>query len=139
MRSNRPSVFGSPVLVGAITVLVVVVGVFLAYNANKGLPFVPTYDINARVPSAANLVVGNDVRVGGDRVGVVNNITPVRGDNGKVSAVLGLKLDKSVDPLASNSTVLVRPRSALGLKYVEITPGRGNTALRAGDTLPLRQ
>ena len=99
MRAGRPSVFGSPVLVGAVTVLVVVVGVFLAYNANKGLPFVPTYDVNAHVPSGADLVVGNDVRVGGDRVGVVNSITPVRDKNGKVSAILGLKLDKTVDPL----------------------------------------
>jgi virulence factor Mce-like protein len=137
MRASRPSVLGSPVLVGAITVLIVVVGVFLAYNANKGLPFVPTYDINARVPSAADLVIGNDVRVGGDRVGVVNSITPVRANDGKVSAILGLKLDKTVDPLASDSTVIVRPRSALGLKYVEVTPGPRGKALAAGDTLPL--
>jgi phospholipid/cholesterol/gamma-HCH transport system substrate-binding protein len=130
-------VLGSPVLVGAITVLVVVVGVFLAYNANKGLPFVPTYDVNAHVPSGADLVVGNDVRVGGDRVGVVNDIKPVRAKDGKVSAILGLKLDKTVEPLAKNSTVIVRPRSALGLKYVQITPGSGRQTLQAGDTLPL--
>src|SRR5947209_1182559 len=139
MRANRPSVFGSPVLVGAITVLIVVVGVFLAYNANKGLPFVPTYDINAHVPNAANLVVGNDVRVGGDRVGAVNSIKPVEGKNGKVSAILGLKLDKTVDPLSADSTVIVRPRSALGLKYVQITPGTSSRHLTPGDTLPLRQ
>jgi ABC-type transporter Mla subunit MlaD len=139
MRATRPSVFGSPVLVGAITVLVVVVGVFLAYNANKGLPFVPTYDLNVHVPSGADLVVGNDVRVGGDRVGVVNEIKPVEDKNGHVSAILGLKLDKTVEPLSNRSTVIVRPRSALGLKYVEITPGRGGKALQAGDTLPLRQ
>jgi ABC-type transporter Mla subunit MlaD len=132
-------VLGSPVLVGAITVLVVVVGVFLAYNANAGLPFVPTYDVNVHVPSGADLVVGNDVRVGGDRVGVVNEIKPVRAKNGKVTAILGLKLDKVVDPLASDSTVIVRPRSALGLKYVEITPGRSKQTLHAGDTLALAQ
>ena len=28
-------------LVGAVTTLVIVVAVFLAYNANNGLPFVP--------------------------------------------------------------------------------------------------
>ena len=139
MRASRPSVFGSPVLVGAITVLVIVVGVFLAYNANKGLPFVPTYDVNVHVPSGADLVIGNDVRVGGDRVGVVNDITPVRAKDGKVSAILGLKLDKTVEPLSTGSTVIVRPRSALGLKYVEITPGHSGKALAAGDTLPLKQ
>jgi virulence factor Mce-like protein len=139
MRANRPSVFGSPVLVGAITVLIVVVGVFLAYNANKGLPFVPTYDVNVHVPSGADLVAGNDVRVGGDRVGAVDKITPVRTKSGHVSAILGLKLDKTVDPLPKDSTVIVRPRSALGLKYVEITPGRSRQTLAPGDTLALRQ
>src|SRR2546421_8301000 len=34
------SPFANPVLIGAITVLAVVVAVFLAYNANSGLPFV---------------------------------------------------------------------------------------------------
>jgi virulence factor Mce-like protein len=138
MRAERPSVFGSPVLVGAITVLVVVVGVFLAYNANKGLPFVPTYDLNARVPNAANLVVGNDVRIGGDRVGVVNDIKALRSADGKTSALLSLKLDKTVEPLRADSTFIVRPRSALGLKYVEITQGRSSKSLRAGDTIPER-
>jgi hypothetical protein len=79
------------------------------------------------------------VRVGGDRVGVVNEITPVQGKNGKVSAILGLKLDKTVEPISNTSRVIVRPRSALGLKYVEITPGSRGKALAAGDTLPLRQ
>jgi virulence factor Mce-like protein len=139
MRAERPSVFSSPVLVGAITVLVVVVGVFLAYNANNGLPFVPTYDINVHVPSGADLVAGNDVRVGGDRVGSVSTITPVRTKDGHVSAILGLKLDKTVDPLAKNSTVVIRARSALGLKYVQITPGRSRRTLEPGDTLPLSQ
>jgi virulence factor Mce-like protein len=138
MRADRPSVFGSPVLVGAITVLIVVVGVFLAYNANKGLPFVPTYDVNARVANSAALVVGNDVRIGGDRVGVVNSIKPVRDRSGRTSALLGLKLDKTVEPLSTDSSVLIRPRSALGLKYVQITPGRSSRTLAAGDTIPER-
>ena len=50
----------------------VIVAVFLAYNANTGLPFVPTYELKAEVPNAANLVKGNDVRIGGTRVGVVD-------------------------------------------------------------------
>ena len=40
------SIVANPVLVGAVTVLVVVVAVFLAYNANNGLPFVPTRELN---------------------------------------------------------------------------------------------
>jgi len=68
-RRGSASIAANPVLIGAATTLVVIVAVFLAYNANSGLPFVPTYELKTRVPNAANLVKGNDVRVGGTRVG----------------------------------------------------------------------
>ena len=43
MRSRHAGTLaGSPVLVGTVTVLITVVAVFIAYNANAGLPFVPT-------------------------------------------------------------------------------------------------
>jgi ABC-type transporter Mla subunit MlaD len=45
------------------------------------------------MPSAANLVVGNDVKIGGTRVGTVSSITPQTEKDGTVIAVLGLKLD----------------------------------------------
>jgi virulence factor Mce-like protein len=129
---------GNPVLIGAATVLVVVVAVFLAYNANAGLPFVPTYTLKAEVPSAAQLVPGNDVRIGGARVGAVDSITARKLDDGTTIAVLSMKLDKAVDPLPKDSTVLVRPRSALGLKYVELTRGRESGGYADGDTIPLK-
>lgn len=128
---------GSPVLVGALTVLVVIVAVFLSYNANKGLPFVPTYDLNADLPNAAQLVAGNEVRIGGFRVGVVDTITPKRRPDGSTYATIHLKLQSDVDPLPVDSTILVRSRSALGLKYVQISPGLAKAGFRAGDTVPL--
>ena len=54
-----------------------IVAVFLAYNANNGLPFVSTYNLKARVPNANALVKGNEVRIGGARVGVVKSVVPV--------------------------------------------------------------
>ena len=64
-RRPRASIVASPVLVGAVTALVVVVAVFLAYNANNGLPFVPTRQLNVLVSNGANLIKGNEVRSGG--------------------------------------------------------------------------
>ena len=75
-------------LIGAATTLVVIVAVFLAYNANNGLPFVPTYSLKADVPSAAQLVKGNEVRIGGTRVGVVDKIEPAAHGDGTVTAEL---------------------------------------------------
>jgi len=138
------SIVASPVLIGAVTTLIVLVSVFLAYNANKGLPFVPTYDVSAQVPGGANLVEGNEVRVGGFRVGIVDTIrtrfrkTPPDGKL-RAIAVLDLKLDKRVEPLAEDTTVIVRPRSALGLKYVEVKPGKSKATIAPGSTLPLEQ
>ena len=78
--SNRPiqRLTASPVLVGALTTLIVIVAVFLAYNANNGLPFVPTYQVSVIVPDSNALVRNNDVRVGGVRVGTVQAVTPVQ-------------------------------------------------------------
>src|SRR5215213_4580933 len=136
------SIVASPVLIGAVTTLIVIVSVFLAYNANKGLPFVPTYDVSVQVPGGANLVEGNEVRIGGFRAGIVDKIrTRFRrvAPSGKLQsvAVLDLKLDKKVEPLAKDTKLIVRPRSALGLKYVEIRPGKGKDTFAPGSTIPL--
>jgi virulence factor Mce-like protein len=138
MRRASPSIAANPVLIGAATTLVVLVAVFLAYNANNGLPFVPTYTLTADVPSAANLVPGNEIRIGGTRVGVVEEITPKRLDSGKVIAQLHLKLETAVKPLPVDSTILVRSRSALGLKYVELTKGTSTKGYDEGATIPLK-
>jgi virulence factor Mce-like protein len=139
MRRGSASIAANPVLIGAATTLVVLVAVFLAYNANAGLPFVPTYELKADVPDAANLVVGNDVRIGGTRVGSVDAIDPVVHKSGAVSAQLTLKLVRTIRPLPADSRVIIRPRSALGLKYVQIARGRSARGLEDGATIPLRQ
>ena len=139
MRGRGGGIAGNPVLIGAATVLVVIVAVFLAYNANAGLPFVPTYTVKAELPSGANLVVGNDVRIGGSRVGAVSEITGVRHKNGTTTALVSMKLEKDVAPLPKDTTVLVRPRSALGLKYVELTRGHDKAGFQDGATIPISQ
>jgi virulence factor Mce-like protein len=136
-RRSTSAIVANPILVGAVTTLVVVVAVFLAYNANNGLPFVPTYDLKVVVPNAANLVRGNEVRIGGSRVGVLSAIDAVRRPDGSAAAELSLKLETTVQPLPVDSTVIVRPRSALGLKYVEITKGTSARGFANGDTVPI--
>src|SRR4051795_6249823 len=134
------AVVASPVLVGGVTTLIGLVSGFPAYNANKGLPFVPTYDLSATLPSASNLVEGNEVRIGGFRVGVVDRIgTTTKLVSGKPKAVatIHMKLDKTAEPLSVDTGVVVRQRSALGLKYVQLTPGKSKTTYKQGDTIPL--
>ena len=141
-RRGTASLGASPVLIGAATVLVALVAVFIAYNANAGLPFVPTYDLNAELPSGGKLVKGNEVRVGGFRVGVVKDIKPklttVNGERRSV-AVAELNLDKKIEPLSRDTQFRVRPRSALGLKYIELQPGTSKATWQSGDTVPVKQ
>jgi virulence factor Mce-like protein len=136
-RTSRNSVLGNPVLVGAVTVLVVVVAVFLSYNANKGLPFVPTTQLEVELPNGANLLPGNEVREGGHRIGVVDSMRAVALPEGKTGALAVLKLDKEAGDVPVDSRVSIRPRSVLGLKYVELDRGKSERALRQGDTLPV--
>jgi phospholipid/cholesterol/gamma-HCH transport system substrate-binding protein len=147
MRGRGPiqSLAASPTMVGAVTTLIVIVAVFLAYNANTGLPFVPVYRVSVEIPNAARVTNNNDVRIGGHRVGVVETVEPITDENatqtaqvggGKVAATdaggaaarLNLKLDKSAEPLPKDSIFRVRYRSAFGLKYLEIVRGTGDPA-----------
>jgi phospholipid/cholesterol/gamma-HCH transport system substrate-binding protein len=137
VRGRGSSVASNPVLIGAATLLVVLVAVFLSYNANNGLPFVPTYQLKAELPSGANLVRGNEVRIGGARVGAVSDIKVKTLPSGRNLAVVTMKLDRAVQPLPNDSAVLVRPKSVLGLKYIEITRGRSEQGFRDGDTIPV--
>jgi virulence factor Mce-like protein len=136
---GRPSQspFANRTLIGAITTLVMIVATFLAYNANNGLPFVPTYDLNAQVPDAAGLIASDSVSIGGNRVGYVSSISNQVLSDGVAIAVLHLRLSKSVEPLPADSTDLVRPVSPLGEKYLQITRGHSTATLASGATLPL--
>ena len=138
-RQGQASIVANPVLVGAVTCLVVVVAVFLAYNANNGLPFVPTRQINVDVASGANLVKGNEVREGGYRIGLVTRITPLTLRDGQTISRLELKLDKKVGKIPADTRITIRPRSALGLKYIQFERGSSHRYLQDGDTIPLDQ
>src|SRR4029453_19187288 len=103
----------------------------------NGLPFVSPYNLKARVPNANALVKGNEVRIGGSRVGVIKSVKPVQVAGGRVVAELDLSLDKSAEPIPVNSTMMIRPKSPLGLKYLQIVPGSSSKGLAAGETIPL--
>jgi ABC-type transporter Mla subunit MlaD len=146
MRGRGPmqSVAASPTMVGAVTVLIAIVAVFLAYNANSGLPFVPVYRVSVDIPNAARMTDNNEVRIGGVRVGVVESIDPVPGEVDTATAAteiptagpelppiaarLNLKLNKDAEPLPQDSIFRVRYRSTFGLKYLEIVRGAGPPA-----------
>jgi virulence factor Mce-like protein len=139
-RSRRNSLAASPLLIGAITTLIVVVAVYLSYNANNGLPFVPTYNIKVALPEASELQASNQVRIGGTRVGVVEAMHAVENPRtGRISAVASLKLEKKVEPLPADTKAVVQSVSAIGLKYLDLEKGTSRQTLKAGATIPASQ
>ena len=139
MRPQQQSAFANPVLIGAVTVLAMLLAVFLAYNANQGLPFVPTRTIHVDIANASSIVVGNDVREGGYRVGLVSGMRPIELPNGQVGAELTLQLNQSNGQVPTDSTVSIRPLSVLGLKYVDLHTGISRHDFADGGTVPFAQ
>ncbi|MGH2877756.1 MAG: MlaD family protein [Solirubrobacteraceae bacterium] len=138
-RRRGASALASPVLIGALTVLIVLVAVFLAYNANQGLPFVPTRELKVDVGSGSDLVPGNQVREGGYLVGIVRSLTPIRLPSGQVAGQLTLALNESRGRVPVDSTISVSPLSLLGLKYVDLHVGRSHHYFADGATMPISQ
>jgi virulence factor Mce-like protein len=139
MRRNTQPAFRNPVLVGAATVLVALVAVFLAYNANTGLPFVPTKELKLDTANGANLTVGTDVREGGYRIGLVSGLAPIKLSDGQIGAQVTLKLTRRYGTVPVDSTASIRPLSVLGSKYVDLHKGRSRELIPDGGTLPISQ
>jgi virulence factor Mce-like protein len=134
-RGRRQSAFANPVLVGAVTVLAVLVAVFLAYNSNAGLPFVPTRQLKVDLADGSDLVVNNDVREGGYLVGRISDMKAVDLPNG-VGAQATLQLNQSAGKVPLDSRVTVLSKSVLGLKYLDLVKGTSHHYFPDGGTMP---
>lgn len=133
--TRRPSsglLTGQPALLGALAVLMSIVAIYVVYNANAGLPFVPAYDVRAVLPNAEHMGKTGDVRMGGVLVGKVGGRRLEMRPDGTTRAVLELALEKSVEPLPADTQVRMRAMSTLGSNYVELVPGNSPRPL-AGD------
>jgi virulence factor Mce-like protein len=137
------STFGvleSPLLVGTVTTLVIFVAMFISYNANQGLPFVPVYTLTATAPSADGLVPGAQVLIGGRRVGFVQRIEPDVADDGIPVARLLLQLDLEIKgSVREDATVRVRPLSVFEYKYLDLDPGKQGRPLPEGAEMAREQ
>jgi virulence factor Mce-like protein len=139
-RRRGGSLAASPLLIGAVTTLIVLVAVYLSYNANNGLPFIPTYNVKVALNEASGLQPTNQVRMAGTRVGAVSSLTPHQNPaTGQLTAIANLKLEKSVEPLPADTRAIVRSVSSIGLKYLELEKGVSRAGLKPGATIPVSQ
>jgi virulence factor Mce-like protein len=123
---------------GTAIVLVVAAIVYVAYTANRGLPFQSRYDVYVDVPNADRLISTADVRIGGVLVGEVLSVTAEHARARQPPyARIELALSHAVGRLPIDTTAQVRPESVLGLTYVDLHLGRSGRTIKPGGTLPI--
>jgi virulence factor Mce-like protein len=110
------------------------ISAFVGYNAAQTVPGRSYYNLKAQFVHAENLANHYEVRIGGLRAG---QMLKPRVQDGK--AIIDLRLSSAFKPLLSDTTVRIRLRSAVGVRYVELVPGTKGTPLDDGATIPSSQ
>ncbi|MHB8507080.1 MAG: MlaD family protein [Candidatus Dormibacteria bacterium] len=94
-------------------------------------PLPPDYRVMFNVRDADAIVSGSDVRIAGIPVGKVLSVST--SDTG-ARVVMGI--EPRYAPIYTDATVLIRPKSLLGEKYVDMTKGTSNQEVPNGGSLP---
>jgi phospholipid/cholesterol/gamma-HCH transport system substrate-binding protein len=111
-------------------------GIFLLLlQISGGLSLGATYNFEAVVPTAVQLVPNADVREAGVVVGKVSDIS-----NRGATAVIALALDSRYGPVYSDATVRVRTKTIVGENYIDLNPGTSKSGpIPKGGVLPIAQ
>ena len=137
-RTQRPAAQqrgrGFMLLVGFAGLGVAGLLAYVGFNAPNSIPGRGYYHLTAQLNQADNLTGHYQIRIAGRLVGQVLN---PRVENGK--AVVDLQMEKDVGPLLSDTRIRVRPRSPIGVRFVQLEPGTRGTPLKDGAVLPASQ
>lgn len=121
----------NPVTIGAVSLTVIFVLVYLAFNA-QSLPFIGGGTVyKAQFSEAAGLQADDVVRVAGVKVGKVENLTL---EDGAVTVEMRVKGAFVGD----RSEAAIKIETVLGSKYVALVP-RGTTELDPEQRIPLER
>jgi len=112
-------------------IIIAIVLVVIGQTATNGIPGRSYYTVDVALKNADNIAPHAQVRMGGRLIGQV--LRP-RVEDGKARMTLQLK--GGIEPLRSDTRVEIRPRSAIGVRYVELVPGATGTPMAEGATIP---
>jgi phospholipid/cholesterol/gamma-HCH transport system substrate-binding protein len=126
----------STVRAGALTVLVLIVGVYLAFT--KSLPWQQPFEFNAVFETGNNLRLDSPVRIAGVNVG---EVTAVEREEDSDLVTVTMTLTDEGQPIHKDATAMIRSRIFLeGNFFVDLKPGTPSSDLvEDGDTLPVTQ
>jgi phospholipid/cholesterol/gamma-HCH transport system substrate-binding protein len=126
----------STVRAGTLTILVLIVGIYLAFT--KSLPWQQPFEFNAVFQTGNNLRLDSPVRIAGVNVGKVIKVERAK-DSDLVKVTMSL--DDAGQPIHKDATAMIRSRIFLeGNFFVDLRPGTpGAPIVDDGDTLPVTQ
>nr|WP_271214004.1 MCE family protein [Rhodococcus wratislaviensis]GLK41289.1 ABC transporter substrate-binding protein [Rhodococcus wratislaviensis] len=120
----------NPIRIGVVGTLVLVGALALALNFDT-LPGVAAKSYHAEFGDASGLAVGDTTQIAGVKVGEVREIS-LDGDKVDVE----FDADSGDVRLGDDTRAAIKVETALGRRYVELTPG-GDGEMGGGDTIPL--
>jgi phospholipid/cholesterol/gamma-HCH transport system substrate-binding protein len=117
LADERGSTVARAIAVAALVAAVALVAIALFGGGGS-------YQVKAVFQSAGQLVRGNQVRVGGQPVGTITDITL----NDKAQAVVTMKINDDIAPLHQGSSATIRATSLSGIanRYISVKPGPNN-------------
>jgi len=116
--------------VGAVVLAIAVWFLVFAYNSSDFRP-VAGYSLLAKFNGVGGLAPGNDVRIGGVKIG---SILDQRIDAADFRAVVTFTVRSDLK-LPDDTVAAITSDGLLGGKYLRLEPGRAQTMLAAGATL----
>ena len=128
----------SPFQVGAITVIVLAILIYLGFS--KDIPFVnPPYELKAVVADAQNMSTRSPVRIAGVEVGQVTKVEEYSDD--AQLTVVTMEIKDAGLPIHEDAELKIRPRIFLeGNFFVELDPGSPSAPeFDSGDMIPAAQ
>lgn len=102
---------------GILVLIVVVVGLFISFKAQTGMPFAPTTKVQAYFDNVGSLKANDTVRENSKIVGRVSDVSYA---GGKAIVTMSLNGHSAV---YANATATIWDLSALATKFVELNPG----------------
>jgi phospholipid/cholesterol/gamma-HCH transport system substrate-binding protein len=120
-------------------VIALVVIAFLTFEGfTRFNPFQSNFELKATFHSVNNLQPKSPVRIAGVNVGVVKDVTAIKGGGG---ATVTMEIQKTGLPIHTDAQMKIRPRIFLeGNFFVDLLPGSPSApTVHSGDTIPINQ
>ena len=132
---SRGRIFSNALMVAIFAVVCIVGMEFLAINIGQPKPFIHGYRVKAVFDDANGIPTAADVRVAGVQVGKVISVDRVTAQTasdahanpdqvpvGKTVVTMEIN-DDHVPVVYSNGTAMIKPKTLLGEKYIDLTVG----------------